>query len=212
MKKFYNSYLNSSISYEKWQLFGISCLLIVFSGFFGWVYEFIFYYFNFGMKDFYWQGGNFLPWINIYAIGAIMIYLLCRKLKKHPILIFWIAFFSTGLLEYLSGFIIYHFFDGLRLWNYNTEILNFGNIDGFVCFRSVLFFGISGLLLMYGILPVLCYLSKHMNKRIFLILSIGLCSLILFDEVYNFIIARVFHLPRARNIYTKLGIKYMKYR
>ena len=25
---------------------------------------FIFYYFNGGMKGFYWRGGNFLPWIN----------------------------------------------------------------------------------------------------------------------------------------------------
>ena len=53
--------------------------IVVFYGLFGWVYEFIFYYFNFGMDKFYWQGGNFLPWINIYAYGALLIYLLTYK-------------------------------------------------------------------------------------------------------------------------------------
>lgn len=212
MKRFYREYLNSSISYETWQVVGIVCLLIVLSGIFGWIYEFIFYYFNFGMKTFYWQGGNFLPWINIYAIGSVMIYLLSFKLKKHPFLIFWIAFFSSGILEYVSGYIIYEYWDGLRLWDYNTEIWNFGNIDGFVCLRSVAFFGVSGLLLMYGILPILCYLSKRIPKKIFLILSISLCSLILFDEFYNLLFARMLHLPRARDIYQHLGINYMKYR
>ena len=33
------------------------------------------------------------------------------------------------------------------------EILSFGNIGGYICLRSVLFFGISGLFLVYAIIP-----------------------------------------------------------
>ncbi len=40
----------------------------------------------------------------------------------------------TGLLEYFSGLVIYKLI-GARYWDYNTEIWNFGNIGGFVCFR-----------------------------------------------------------------------------
>lgn len=212
MREVFNNYLNDKISFEKWQIVGITCLIIVLSGVFGWLYEFIFYFFNFGMKKFYWQGGNFLPWINIYATGSIMIILLSYKFKKKPWLVFLIAFLSTGILEYFSGLAIYKLMNGLRLWNYNEEILNFGNIGGFVCLRSVLFFGLSGLFLMYFMLPMCIYLSTKMNKKLFLIISISLCSIILFDEFYNLLFARILHLPRATKVYKDIGINIMSYR
>lgn len=207
MKKVFNDYLNDKIKLEKWQIIGISCLILVLSGIFGWVYEFIFYFFDSGMKRFTYQGGNFLPWINIYATGSFLIIFFTRKYKKSPFKIFLIAVIVTGILEYVSGFIIYHMFDGLRLWDYNTEILNFGNIDGFICLRSVLFFGVSALFLMYGMLPFCIFLSKKMNKKVFMVISISLCSLVLIDEIYNLAISRLFNLPRSYDLYKYLGIK-----
>ena len=181
MREVFNNYINDKIKFEKWQLIGIFCLLVVISGLFGWIYEYIFYFFNGGMKEFYMQGGNFLPWINIYAIGALLIVLLTYRLKRKPIYVFLLSFFSTGILEYFSGLLIYIIGNGARYWNYNVEIWNFGNIGGFVCLRSVLFFGLSGLLLMYGIVPFCIYLSKKINKKTFLYISVILFSIILFD-------------------------------
>jgi uncharacterized membrane protein len=209
MKEVFKDYLNDKIKLERYQLVGIICLIIVFSGIFGWVYEFIFYYFNGGMKEFYLQGGNFLPWINIYAIGAILILISTKKLKKHPILIFLIAMLVTGILEYFSGLAIYKLNNGARYWDYNTEILNFGNIDGFVCLRSVLVFGFSALILMYIMVPFCIYLSKKMSKKTFLIICISLLSIVLLDEFYNLLIARIFDIPRATRIYKYLGFKYV---
>ena len=99
MKKVFNDYLNDKLKLEKYQIIGIICLIIVLSGLFGWIYEFIFYYFNGGMKYFYMRGANFLPWINIYATGSILILLSTYKFKKNPFLVFIIAFIVTGLLE-----------------------------------------------------------------------------------------------------------------
>ena len=212
MKEVYNKYLNNEIKLEKWQIIGIICLIVIISGFFGWVYEYIFYFFNGGMEKFYWRGGNYLPWINIYATGALIILFFTRKLTKHPLLIFLIAVLSTGILEFCSGFVIYEFFGGLRFWDYNTEILNFGNIGGYVCLRSVGFFGLSALLLMYVIVPLCIYISQKMNKKTFLILSITLCSIVLFDEFYNLIFARILHTPRACEVYRKLGFNFMNYK
>ena len=76
MKEKLREYINKDHSFDKTTMLGIFCLIIVISGVFGFIYEYIFYYFNSGMKEFYWRGGNFLPWINIYAIGSIFIYLL----------------------------------------------------------------------------------------------------------------------------------------
>ena len=211
MKEVYSKYLNNDLKLEKSQIIGILCLVFVISGIFGWIYEFIFYYFNSGMKEFYWRGGNFLPWINIYAIGAIMILILTHKQKKHPLTIFIIAFISTGILEYFSGLVIFKIFN-LRFWDYNTEILNFGNIGGFICLRSVTFFGVSALLLMYAIVPICILLSKNTNKKLFLIISISLFSIFFFDEIYNLVIARILKTPRAATVYKELGFHFMNYK
>ena len=210
-KKFLTEYLNKDHNFDKGTIIGIFCLVIVITGIFGWLYEFIFYYFNGGMKEFYWRGGNFLPWINIYATGSIMIYLLTYKHRKSPLKVFLISFLSTGILEYFSGlgmYVIAH----KRCWDYNKEILNFGNIDGFVCLRSVLFFGLSALLLMYVIIPFCFYLAKRIPKKRFMRMSIILCSFILLDEFYNLIFARLLHLPRAYDIYSRLGFNYVRFK
>lgn len=211
MKTLFNDYLDNKLKIEKWQKLGIFCLVMVFSGIFGWIYEFILYYFNGGCKEFYMQGGNFLPWINIYAFGAIIIMVLSHKAKKKPWLVFILSFISTGIFEYLSGYAIYKL-TGVRLWDYNVEIWNYGNIDGFICLRSVSFFAISGLFLVYFIVPFSIYLSTKMSKKTFLIISISLLSIILFDELYNLIFARVLNLSRASDIYKSIGVKYVTFK
>lgn len=211
MKEKYKDYLNKNHSFDRVTMIGIFCLIIVITGIFGFLYEFIFYYFNGGMKQFYWRGGNFLPWINIYATGSLMIYFLTYRYRKKPFKVFLISFISTGILEYFSGLGMYIIGNGLRCWDYNQEILNFGNVHGFVCLRSVLFFGLSSLLLMYIIIPFCFYLAKKVDKRVFLTVSISLCSIILFDEFYNLLFARILNLPRARDIYTKIGFHYVNF-
>lgn len=212
MKEKIKNYIKNDHSFDKLAMLGIFSLIIVITGVFGFVYEFIFYYFNSGMKEFFWRGGNFLPWINIYATGSIMIYILSYRYRKNPLKVFLIAFISTGILELISGYAMYVINDGVRCWDYNKEILNFGNIGGFVCLRSVLFFGISALLLMYVIVPLCFNLANKMNKKVFLIISFTLCSIVLIDEFYNLIFARLFNLKRASTIYKKLGFHYVYFK
>ena len=208
MKKFFNKYMNNDIKLDNNQKIGVFSILLLVSGLFGWIYEFIFYYFNSGMKTWYMRGGNFLPWINIYAIGAFLIIIFCTKLKKKPWLVFLLSIVITGLLEYFSGLVIYKLI-GARYWDYNTEILNFGNIGGFVCLRSVLFFGLSSLVLMYVFNPLAIYLSTKINKKVLLIISIFIISVIFIDQIYNLIITKIFNLRNAIDIYKTYGIKYM---
>ena len=212
MKEKLKNYIENDCVFDKQTMLGIFCLIIVITGVFGFLYEFIFYYFNSGMKTFYWRGSNFLPWINIYATGSIMIFLLTYKKRKNPLIVFLISVVTTGILEYISGWGMYKFQNGLRCWDYNSEILNFGNINGFVCLRSVLFFGISSLLLIYIIVPIVFTLAKKMNKRAFLILSYSLCAIFLLDEFYNLLFARILNLPRASAIYKSIGFNYQYFR
>ena len=207
MKK-YKDYLNKDHNFDKKTMLGIFCLIIVISGMFGWLYEVVFYYFNSGMKEVYWRRGNFLPWINIYAMGAILIYVLTYKKRKNPLFVFIISMISTGILEYIGGAFMEHIMH-IKCWDYTNEILSFGNINGYVCLRSVLVFGLSALLLMYLIVPLCFYLAKKMPKKAFLILSYTICGIFLFDELYNLIFANLLNLPRASEVYKELGFKYL---
>ena len=207
---FMHDFLEDKLKLQSYQKLGIIFLLVVISVFFGWVYEFIFYFFNGGMQEWYMQGGNFLPWINIYAIGGLLIFFTTYKFKKHPLAVFLIAFFATGILELVAGWLVYTIGNGTRYWDYNTEILNFGNIGGFVCLRSVLFFGISALFLMYAIVPFCIFLSQKLSRKAFLILTITLFSLVMADELYN-LTAKIFHLYSAMDFYRSIGLRYMNF-
>lgn len=208
MKEKYKNYLNKDYSFDRSTMIGIFCLIIVIAGVFGFLYEVIFYYFNSGMTEIYYRGGNFLPWINIYAIGAMIVFFLTYKKRKNPLFVFIVSALACGILEYIAGWGV-DYFGAVKCWDYNYEILNFGNIDGYVCLRSVLVFGFSSLLLIYIIVPFCFYLAKRMDKKKFLILSYTLCAIFLFDELYNLIFARILSLPRASAIYKELGFHYL---
>lgn len=212
MKEKYNKYINENHTFDRMTMIGIFCLITVIAGVFGFLYEFIFYYFNGGMKEFFWRGGNFLPWINIYAIGALAVYIFAYKYRLKPLKVFLISVISSGIIELIGGLGLYVLGDGFRCWDYNTEILNFGNIGGFVCLRSVLFFGLSSLMLIYLIVPLCFFFAHKLPKKLFLIITISLCAVILFDEIYNLLIARILDLPRASDIYKQLGFHYVSFK
>lgn len=197
---------------SKKELTSFICLIVVISGFIGWLYEVIFYFANSGFKEIYMRGGNFLPWINIYAWGSLLIIALTYKYKEHPLHVFLISMASTGLLELLSGYFLYGVLGWTKSWDYNQEILSHINIGGYVSLRSVLAFGLSGLMLMYIIVPAIIKLvtSKHKNKVF--VISIILCSIVMFDELYNLVIAHILKTPRAKDIYMPLGLKYLYFK
>ena len=94
MKKMIKEYIEKDYKFDKVTMLGIIFLIVVFAGVFGWFYEFIFYYFNSGMKTFYWRGGNFLPWINIYAYGALLICFFTYRRRKKTITSIFDKFYS----------------------------------------------------------------------------------------------------------------------
>lgn len=197
--------------FKKDKLMLISCLCLIFvaSGTFGYIYEFIFYYFNGYMKCWYLQGGNFLPWINIYAYGAILILIATYKCSKSPIKVFLMSCLTCGLLEYVAGYILYNFCGGIRYWDYNVERWNFLNIGGFVCLRSVLFFGVSGVFLLFIVIPLLLKIIDKIGRKSFIRFSLILFSVVMFDEIYNLVLTKIFHTPTAYDVYTSMGFKYV---
>lgn len=143
-------------------------LIMIISGFFGFIYETIFYRIDLGY--FVKRGSTFGPWIPIYAFGGILITLFSYRFRKNPLWIFLINCLVTGILEYTTGYVLYEFFH-TRLWDYNTEIWNWGNINGFICARSIIFFGLSSLFLIYVLIPLLKKMVKKFSETKITLLS-----------------------------------------
>ena len=209
LRTVWQRYMKEEAKLERWQWMGMLMLIVVFAGFFGWVYEFIFYFFDAGTGEFYMQGGNFLPWINIYAIGAVPIVLACWRLRRYPWVVMLLSMVIAGVVEFVGGWLVYTIGNGTRYWDYNIEILNFGNIGGFVCLRSVLVFGCSALFLMYVVVPFFLWLMERMSKRAFLMLAVSLFTLVMADEIYNLMASKFFDWPNAMDFYRSIGWKYL---
>lgn len=159
--------------------------IILISAIFGFIYETIFYRIDLGY--FVKRGYTIGPWLPIYATGGLLIYLSNIKNKNNILKIFINSAVMCGLLEFIVGYLLLHI-SHIRLWDYNTEILNYGNIGGYICLRSVLFFGLSGVFLMSVVVPLITkIINKYQSKKTEYI-TIFLGGLFCIDFIVNYII------------------------
>ena len=163
----------------------VMLLLMVICGFWGFVYETFFYRIDLGY--FVKRGSTFGPWIPIYAVGSFLIVVVTYRFKKKPWLVCLLNCIVTGILEYITGRVLYEVW-GIRLWDYNTEIWNWGNINGYICARSVIAFGLSSLLLIYVVVPAVIKFSKKISSKKFALISYGFAGLFLLDVILYAII------------------------
>ena len=162
-------------------------LIMISSGIFGFIYETIFYRIDLGY--FVKRGSTYGPWIPIYVFGGLFITLLTYKYKDKPLIVFIIGMLVSGLLEYGTGYYLDKYM-GIRLWNYYEEICNFGNINGYICLRSVLFFGFSSLILIYLIIPFLLKYIKSVRRSYMSMISYMLFITFSFDFIIYIILHR----------------------
>ena len=181
-------------------------LVVVLAGFLGWVWEFLLQEISGGFKHLYIKGGNLLPWINIYAYGAVAVIITTYKLRKYPWAVFVVSGLVTGTIELIGGWLAYTLYDA-RYWDYTDKWWGVGNINGFVCPVSVITFGIGALIFMYILLPFCIHLAQKMTKKAFLTLTITLFTAVMVDDITNLTLKNL-GLPTAMNFYEWLGFKY----
>lgn len=170
------------------RLKSICCLALLFTGggIAGWIYEVLFYRINDGY--FHMRGQGFGPWLPIYGFGSVLICLLTGNVRRSKPVVFLVSAAVTGILEFVTGWVLYHLFGGLRLWDYNTEIWNWGNIGGYVCLRSVLLFAFGGLFLIYSMIPFVRHLADEIPERVFCLISLVPACLFLLDILGGYIL------------------------
>ena len=95
---------------------------------------------------------------------------------------------------------------GKRTWDYNKEILNFGNVGGYICLRSIIVFALAGWLLMYVIIPIQIKVLGALGDKCFCILMSVIGLICLGDIIYNDILAVKLGTVDAITFYGKSGI------
>ena len=148
--------------------------------FVGWIYEEIFYWITEGLLRN--RGILYGPWLPIYGIGALGIDAL-KPLKRHPVLLFLLCIAVTGVVEYIIGFVSIHYF-GLRLWNYSGLFLN---IHGIICFRSVVSFGLLGLVFHYLLEPAGEKLYHRIPGSVICAVCLVFTALFIADYILSFL-------------------------
>ena len=163
-------------------------LVFTFGGIFGFIYEEVFYFVDLGyiVK----RGTTFGPWIPIYGFGAVLIVLLTKHLRPNPFVIFGVSMLACGGVEFMTGYVLQHMLE-IRLWDYNTEIWNWGNIGGYICARSVLFFGMSGLFLVYVVYPLIFRMRERFGKTVFSYISVVSATLFVIDILLSLLSGRL---------------------
>lgn len=180
--------LRLETGFDNTQLSNLLILIMVCSGVFGFIYEELFYRIDLGY--FTKRGSSYGPWIPIYVFGGAAYTLLVYNYKENPLLVFLLCVVVSGIMEYVTGWVLYNVFH-TRLWNYNTEIWNFGNIGGYICLRSVLFFGVSGLLLIYAVIPILIKVTEAADPAVLTVVCRVLAAAFIIDiTVYRIMKSR----------------------
>ena len=157
-------------------------LLFTLGGIFGFIYEEVFYFVDLGyiVK----RGTTLGPWIPIYGFGAVLILLITKHLRQNPFAVFGASMIVCGEIEFVTGYVLYHMLE-IRLWDYNTEIWNWGNIGGYICARSVLFFGMSGLFLIYVVYPIILWMQERLGETVFCYVSVLMAMLFVLDILFS---------------------------
>ncbi len=203
--KNFQEYIEKGVKLKTYQKIGVGFLVVVLSGFLGWMLEFLVS--PVGRGRFYMVGGNLLPWMNIYAIGALLIIPITYRFRRYPWLVFVLAAIVSFIVELTAGWLVYTVGNGTRYWDYNDQPWNVGNIGGFVCILSATVFALLALFFMYVVLPFCVFLSRRMSKKAFMTLATTLFVLVMLDELTNLTLKNL-DLPTAMDFYQSLGLKY----
>lgn len=113
-------------------------MLFIIYGFLGWVVEVL--YVRLLSGHFYNRGFLHMPFLPIYATGAVIVTAILQPINN-SIILFISAVIVTSILEYATSVIMERLFH-TRWWDYSN--LRF-NLNGRICMRNSLLFGFLGL-------------------------------------------------------------------
>lgn len=122
------------------------------------------------------------PYCPIYGYGALLITILLHKYTNDPIVLFIMAIVVCGTLEYLTSYFMEKIFHA-RWWDYSRYKFN---INGRICLRTMIPFGLLGLFIMYVSNPFFFSIIEKIPGNILNIICIVLMLIFLVDNIISF--------------------------
>ena len=148
------------------------------------------------------------PYCPIYGTGAILITFLLNRYTNDPFVLFIMAILVCGTLEYLTSYFMEKLFSA-RWWDYSNKKFN---INGRVCLRNTLCFGILAIVLVYFLNPfILTYIEK-ITEPFLSILFYTLLVVYIIDNIISYSIINNFSSTIKKSNYdnTEEVTKYVK--
>lgn len=151
-------------------LFFIYCVI-------GWIWESCFV----SISRHAWVNRGFLygPWLPIYGTGALLILLVTRPVRASAPLVFLLGMASATALEYVIGAAMERLFH-MRYWDYSKRPFN---LDGYICLRSSLGWGLFSVLLVRFVNPPIQRLVASVPALMAEPLALALVALFTVDTV-----------------------------
>ena len=122
------------------------------------------------------------PYCPIYGHGAILITLLLQKYIDDPIALFIMGVVICSILEYLTSYFMEKIFHA-RWWDYSRYKFN---INGRICLKTMIPFGLLGLFIMYASNPFFFSIIENIPENILSIICIVFTSIFIIDNIVSF--------------------------
>ena len=126
-----------------------------------------------------WTNRGFLfgPYCPIYGFGALIVIYTLGYFIYSPIYVFVLGMLATSILEYITSFILEKIFNA-KWWDYSNMKFN---IKGRICLLNTLEFGILGLVILYGIHPIISTLISKIPSDLIQLISTVLLIIMTID-------------------------------
>lgn len=124
------------------------------------------------------------PYCPIYGFGSLFIVLVLGKWAYNPVVLFLTAVIGCGAIEYATSWVMEVVFKA-RWWDYSNCKFN---LNGRICLRNLLAFGILGLIVYYVLNPFFLNLIYKLQPNQIQWISIAFLCIYLVDSVISFIV------------------------
>jgi len=124
------------------------------------------------------------PICPVYGFGGLAMTLFLSKFRANPITLFCMAVIISSVLEYFTSYIMEKIFHA-RWWDYSNDKLN---LNGRICIKNVIPFGLFGILVIYIINPFVFRMLDKMPLTALNIVSYSLAIIMVFDIVVSMIV------------------------
>lgn len=160
---------------------GIEILIVYFTiySFIGWLCEVI--YCSVLSKKLVNRGFLAGPVCPVYGFGALSILWLLSPVSYSIPIIFLSSMMITSIVEYITGWLLETFF-GTRWWDYSDRKFN---LEGRICLKNSVYFGIMGVLLIKVIHPGIKYLVSNIPYLYLDILCICIAVGFIIDCIFT---------------------------